>query len=138
MRYHLWLPLAVLLAISAVAHAQGRQRETHSSVARDRVRVSMMGFSAAEEKAALKLMQRMRPAEKAAFVKRCEQCMTDPHRAAPGKSVAKNARLHMLSGLAPAQQETMKGLMMRLPGKDLALLMRMALNCCRYGIKHRG
>ncbi len=99
----------------------------------------MQGMSDSEKKSAKEMMAKMSPAERRVMAKRCSMCMKDPHTALKGmdmKDVTEEmAMQHMMSSLTKSEQKTMTAMMERMNAEDKALMHKMVMNCCMYGMK---
>jgi hypothetical protein len=100
----------------------------------------MQGLSAVEKKNAMAMMRTWNAGERSAWDARCSMCMRDPHTALMAmehkrqKPTDAMIQQHMMGGLSKAQQKGM-GMIMA-DKKHAGLLMKMAENCCMYGVKH--
>ncbi len=137
------------LAISAIAPAQANPHMEHGNMTHGQKmgmmnahECCMQGLSAEEKSNAMKMMKGWSAEEKAAWDKRCSLCMADPHTAlmkmekSGMKPTDKMIHDHMMGGLSKSEQMGMGKIMA--DKSHAELVMKMAENCCMYGVKHAG
>jgi hypothetical protein len=135
------LTFAVLASITllAVAPAQGdKHAPGHMMSKMGAMTCCMQNLTAAEQKSAAAMIMKWNKGEAAAWDKRCNLCMADPHTALMkmdhSKITPQMVHMHMVSGLSKSEQKSMD--MILADKKHSAVIMKMAENCCTYGATH--
>ena len=128
--------------LTAIAPAQGGKMMGGKHVQPESSTMSCctMNLTAGEKKSAMAMMAKWSRDEKAAWDKRCMICMGDPHtmmmkvEKSHAKITPEMVHMHMVSGLSKPEAMSMDKILA--DKKDQGVIMKMAENCCMYGVKH--
>lgn len=74
--------------------------------------------------------------EQRVMLKRWGLCMRNVHKPAVNMGEKKAFANHMMSGLNPGEQVTMKKALSKMTPKETSIFFKAAKNCCAYGMQH--